>query len=404
MESSLVQSLVLTTYDVRGLAAMSVAVLVLVPLAMLCGSALVCAFLLPRMRRARSEKVAEEDLFGAESSAPLDAKLKNFRKITSLYYDVATPFFLQMWGEGIHFAPRHVGESWEESMRRYEHFLALRLHLGPGMSVVDAGCGVGGPARSIARFSGARVTGVNINALQCRVAEDLNREYGVPSSGDGSVRIVEADFTKLPMATASFDAVYAVEATCHAPDRREVFAEIYRVLKPGCHFACYEWIMTEKFDPSNAAHCKAKLDIEVGNGIALLSSRKVILDALLGAGFELEECEDKAETSQVEWYLPSKGEWPWTLQSWKSSSVGFIVLFLALWFQHLVGLIPHTVFKGLATITRGPVGLVRAAEVGIFTPMLFIKARKPVDGASSASATTHVGSKSAGATRRRSKV
>jgi hypothetical protein len=116
--------------------------LVLAPLALLCGSALVCACMLPRMRVARSEKSAEEKLFGAESAAPLAQKLKNFREITTLYYDVSTPFYLQMWGDALHFAPRHGDESWLESMRRHEHYLALRLGLRPGDAVLDVGSGM----------------------------------------------------------------------------------------------------------------------------------------------------------------------------------------------------------------------------------------------------------------------
>ncbi len=366
--------------------ALAVLGLLLAPLALLCCSAAVCACMLPRMRVARSGKVAEEKLFGEETSAPLEQKLERFREVSSLYYDTSTPFFLQMWGEGIHFAPRHMGETWPESMRRYEHYLALRLGLARGTTAVDVGCGVGGPARSIARFSGAAVTGVNINGLQCRLARDLNAQYGVPASGAGSVAIVEADFTKMPLKSASFDAAYGVEATCHAPDRHEVFAEIFRVLKPGGRFAAYEWAMTDKWVEADEAHAAAKLDIEVGNGIVLLSRRAHILGALRDAGFELEECEDKALTSQVEWYLPTKGAAFLDAHAWKNSSVGFVVLFLALWFQHICGLVDHTVFKGLAAMTRGPVGLVRAAELGIFTPMLFILARKPTSTAAGAGA------------------
>ena len=354
--------------------------LVLAPLALLCGSALVCACMLPRMRVARSEKSAEEKLFGAESAAPLAQKLKNFREITTLYYDVSTPFYLQMWGDALHFAPRHGDESWLESMRRHEHYLALRLGLRPGDAVLDVGCGIGGPARSVARFSGAAVTGLNISALQCGLARELNGRYGVPAEGRGSVRIVEGDFTRMPLPDAAFDGAFAVEATCHAPDRTEVFAEAFRVLKPGAKFAIYEWAMTPEFDAANALHAEDKLNIEVGNGIALLGTEAPIVEALQRAGFAVDEVDDKALSSQVEWFLPTKGEFPFTVKSWKNSTVGFVVLFLALWFQHLIGSIDHTVFKGLHAMTRGPIGLVRAAEKGIFTPMLFLLATKPADG------------------------
>jgi len=138
--------------------------------------------------------------------------------------------------------------------------------------------------------------------------------------------------------------------------------------------------MTPEFNAANALHAEDKLNIEVGNGIALLGTEAPIVEALERAGFAVDEVEDKALSSQVEWFLPTKGEFPFTVKSWKNSTVGFVVLFLALWFQHLIGSIDHTVFKGLHAMTRGPIGLVRAAEKGIFTPMLFLLATKPADG------------------------
>ena len=40
------------------------------------------------------------------------------------------------------------------------------LGLKPGQRVIDVGCGVGGPMRTIAGTSGARVTGLTINDYQ----------------------------------------------------------------------------------------------------------------------------------------------------------------------------------------------------------------------------------------------
>lgn len=45
--------------------------------------------------------------------------------------------------------------------------------------------------------------------------------------------------------------------------REGVYSEIYRVLKPGGVFACYEWCLTDKYDASNEKHRKIKKQIEV---------------------------------------------------------------------------------------------------------------------------------------------
>jgi hypothetical protein len=60
---------------------------------------------------------------------------------------------------------------------------------------------------------------------------------------------------------------YAIEATCHAPSRQGVYGEIFRVLKPGARFACYEWCLTDKFDKNNQEHQFIKKKIEEGDGL-----------------------------------------------------------------------------------------------------------------------------------------
>lgn len=45
--------------------------------------------------------------------------------------------------------------------------------------------------------------------------------------------------------------------------REGVYGEIYRVLKPGAVFACYEWCLTDKYDASNEKHRLIKKQIEV---------------------------------------------------------------------------------------------------------------------------------------------
>ena len=49
----------------------------------------------------------------------------------------------------------------------------------------------------------------------------------------------------------SFDAVYAIEATVHAPSLEGIYSEIFRVLKPGGVFGVYEWLMTDAYDNDN---------------------------------------------------------------------------------------------------------------------------------------------------------
>ena len=97
--------------------------------------------------------------------------------------------------------------------------------------MLDVGCDVGGPAREIAKFTGCHVTGLNNNDYQITRAKKHTKYAGL----ENQVTFVKGDFMKLAeqFGENSFDAVYAIEATVHAPTWEGVYGEILKVLKPG---------------------------------------------------------------------------------------------------------------------------------------------------------------------------
>jgi SAM-dependent methyltransferase len=96
-------------------------------------------------------------------------------------------------------------------------------------SVLEIGCGSGVYALHVAKTTGCRITGLDINALGIRTANQLALNSGVAEK----VRFEVSDVTKpLPFANESFDAVFSNDVLCHVPGRPAVLAEIYRVLKP----------------------------------------------------------------------------------------------------------------------------------------------------------------------------
>ena len=105
----------------------------------------------------------------------------------------------------------------------------LRLGLGPGMTAVDLGCGVGGPLIEIVRFSGARIAGVNNNALQLKRAAKRCREAGL----DHLAEWLKSDFMQVNAPDGSFDAAYSIEAACCAPNKSGAYGKALRFLRPG---------------------------------------------------------------------------------------------------------------------------------------------------------------------------
>lgn len=59
-----------------------------------------------------------------------------------------------------------------------------------GMRVLDVGCGVGGPAREIVKFTGAHVTGLNLNEYQVQRATNYAAREGLSNLLD----FVQGDF------------------------------------------------------------------------------------------------------------------------------------------------------------------------------------------------------------------
>jgi sterol 24-C-methyltransferase len=302
-----------------------------------------------------------------------DARRDRYADMVRGYYDLVTDIYERGWGDSFHFAPRYRGEPFDSSLRRHQHYIALRLGLAAGQRALDVGCGIGGPMREIARFSGARVAGVNNNGYQLQKARDKNRAARI----DDLCQLIEADFMHIPEPDASFDAVYAFEATCHAPDKTALFRELYRVLKPGGKMAIYEWCLTSRYDAANPAHVQVKRDIEEGNGLPDIWTIAQTEQCFRDAGFTLRDVSDRAFVGDHElpWYFSLSGK-ELSNTGLRRSPLGKVMVRALTRSLEATKVAP----KGTAEITEflnvGADALVRSGELGIFTPMAFFLAEK----------------------------
>jgi sterol 24-C-methyltransferase len=315
----------------------------------------------------------EERFHRGKDGGP-DQRRADQRGFANLYYDLVTDLYQFGWGRSFHFAPRAVGETLKASLARHEHYLALVLGLRPGMVAADFGCGIGGPATEIARFSGAKVVGININAGQIDRARRLTEEAGLAHL----IEYVQGDFLDVDAVDRSFDAVYAIEATCYAPDKPSVYREAFRLLKPGGLFAAYEWVLTDLFDASNAHHVKMRDDILFGNGLLGLDRFDAVADGLRAVGFEVLQTRDLAVQSGpvVPWYQPLTGS-GLSLTGLRSSLAGRWVTHSALRALEALRVVPQGTTRVARNLGVGGAALAEAGRLGIFTPMYFLLARKP---------------------------
>ena len=136
-----------------------------------------------------------------------------------------------------------------QSLLNMSRALADLGDLRPGMRVLDAGCGVGGPALWLAATYGVEVLGITLSEVQLGRA----RKYAAKRHLDDKVRFEIADFTALPYGDASFDAVWAQESVCHVPsDGKQAFLrEGARVLKPGGRLLMEDWFRIDRPYPGD---------------------------------------------------------------------------------------------------------------------------------------------------------
>jgi sterol 24-C-methyltransferase len=187
----------------------------------------------------------------------------------------------------------------------------------------------------------------------------------------------------------SFDAVYAIEATVHAPSLEGIYSQIFRVLKPGGAFGVYEWLMTDAYDNDNPHHREIRLGIEQGNGISNMEKISVALKAIKDAGFELELHEDLASQEREDkdyapWYWPLSGELKYIASLGdvptilRMTKFGRNAIHRLLGVGEMIRIIPTGTAKTADSLAVGADCLVAGGREKLFTPMYLMVARKPL--------------------------
>jgi arsenite methyltransferase len=153
------------------------------------------------------------------------------------------------------------------------------LDLRPGEAVLDLGSGSGMDVFYAAGLVGpdGAVLGVDFTREQLDKAAGLMREHRI-----GNVDLREGRIESLPVEDASVDAVISNGVINLCPDKKSVFAEAARVLRPGGRLAVAD-IVTE-VQMAGSIVCNADLWASCIGGAALESA---YLDAVTSAGLEV---------------------------------------------------------------------------------------------------------------------
>jgi SAM-dependent methyltransferase len=115
--------------------------------------------------------------------------------------------------------------------------VAHALALSPGQTLVDLGCGRGGPGLWLAKSQGVALIGVDFSAVAVQQASDRAALFGHAERA----RFVVGDLAATGLAAAGADAVVSVDALHMAADLAAAGREVLRILRPGHRLVVTSW-------------------------------------------------------------------------------------------------------------------------------------------------------------------
>jgi len=129
-----------------------------------------------------------------------------------------------------------------ESLLNMNRAMARKIGMKAGARVLDAGCGVGGSSLWMAEELDVETVGLTLVEKQVERA----RRQAEKRKLDHLSTFQLVDYLDSGLSDAQFDAVWALESACYAPDKTNFLTEATRLLRPGGHVVIGDFFRTEK--------------------------------------------------------------------------------------------------------------------------------------------------------------
>jgi len=167
----------------------------------------------------------------------------------------------------------------------FEEKMARDLDMKKGSQVVDIGCGRGRVVNHMATYTGANVTGINIDPGQLQSAEALAKGRGLSHL----CQFKQADMNDLPLPFGdnSIDAIYQIQVFSYCKNLDKLFADLHRILKPGGKLAFLDWVSLPNYNPNDERHVMLMKQIKPLIGAIGTPTIDHFVNALKKAGFKV---------------------------------------------------------------------------------------------------------------------
>jgi SAM-dependent methyltransferase len=166
--------------------------------------------------------------------------------------------------------------------------LCEQIDIAPDDRVLDLGCGIGGTARFLATEFGCSVVGIDMTPEYIHVARALSSWTGLADRTD----FVVGSALDTGAASATFDRAVQVHVGMNIADKRALFAEVHRVLRPGGEFAVYDIMRTSLGDITFPVPWASDASM------SHIESADTYRSALEAAGFDIVVVDDRGDVAR----------------------------------------------------------------------------------------------------------
>lgn len=204
------------------------------------------------------------------------------------YYDRMNPLIVKYVGKTYQAGLLTINSE-ADPYRSTNLYCAAHAGIQPGQRVLDAGCGVCGPSIDIAQhIEEVKIDAITLSPAQANTARELVEQAGLTER----IQVHIGDFHSLPFTEEIFDIVLFLESTGYSYNHHRLFAEVYRVLRPGGSL-----YIKEPFRKESSLSKLEQQQLAESNKVYVYKAARMseLVEAISAVGFQNITCRDLSE-------------------------------------------------------------------------------------------------------------